>query len=123
MTILAICLVVVGVGVTSTGALRLVRSNAGTRTQGEILGVSQAASFLDPYKDASYRYTAVDGTEQTVWSSSGTGTGPAVGRPVQVVYDPADPKSARLATPFVHFLWFFVVGDALLLIGVLLLVL
>jgi hypothetical protein len=124
MTFLAIALIVVGVAITSWGTVRLLAANGGSRAQGELLGTSSTGgTFLDPHRAASFRFTAKDGTEHTVWSPSGTGTGPAVGSTVQIRYDSADPTDARIVPPLTQSLWFFGVGDVLLIGGILLLVL
>ncbi|MCW2839434.1 MAG: hypothetical protein JWR55_917 [Aeromicrobium sp.] len=124
MTLLAIALIVVGVAITSWGTLRLLVANGGSRAQGELLGTSATGgTFLDPHRAASFRFTAKDGSEHTVWSPTGTGTGPAVGSTVQIRYDSANPTDARIVPPLTQSLWFFVVGDVLLIGGILLLVL
>ncbi|MET1038356.1 MAG: DUF3592 domain-containing protein, partial [Aeromicrobium sp.] len=84
---------------------------------------STTGTFLDPHKEASFRFTAKDGVEHSVWSPTGTGTGPAVGQSVQIRYDSANPTDARVVAPLQQSLWFFVVGDVLLIGGILLLVL
>jgi hypothetical protein len=78
---------------------------------------------VDPYKEAAFRFTAADGIEHSVWSPTGTETGSAVGRPVQVRYDPADPARARVAPPAGPPFLFFAAGDTMLIAGILLLVL
>jgi hypothetical protein len=123
MTLLAIVLVVVGIALFSFGTARLMIANGGARAQGEILGTSDGGTYLAPHKDASFRFTAKDGTEHTIWSPTGTGSGPSVGSTVQVRYDSADPKSARVVPTFTQLLPFFVVGDVLLIGGIVLLVL
>ncbi|MET0449146.1 MAG: DUF3592 domain-containing protein [Aeromicrobium sp.] len=123
MTFIAIALIVVGIALTSWGTVRLLVANGGSRAQGEILGTSTTGTFLDPHKEASFRFTAKDGVEHSVWSPTGTGTGPAVGRTVQIRYDSANPTDARVVAPLTQSLWFFVAGDVLLIAGILLFVL
>lgn len=123
MTYFAIALVVIGVALTSWGTMRLMAANGGQRAQGEIIGTSPDGTFLDPHRGASFRFTAKDGTEHSVWSPTGTGTGAGVGQPVQIRYDDGDPKTARVVSTFTQSLWFFVVGDVLLIGGIVLLVL
>lgn len=123
MTFIAIALIVVGIALTSWGTVRLLVANGGSRAQGEILGTSTTGTFLDPHREASFRFTAKDGVEHSVWSPTGTGTGPAVGRTVQIRYDSANPTDARVVAPLTQSLWFFVAGDVLLIAGILLFVL
>ncbi|MET0929361.1 MAG: DUF3592 domain-containing protein [Aeromicrobium sp.] len=123
MTVIALALIVVGVFLTSWGTVRLMVANGGSRAQGKILGGSTTGNFLDPHKEASFTFTAKDGVEHSVWSPTATGTGPEVGRTVQVRYDAANPTDARVVPPMIQSLWFFGFGDVLLIGGILLLVL
>jgi hypothetical protein len=123
MTLFSIALIVAGVGLTTWGTMRLLAANGGSRATGEITGTSDAGTFLEPHKGASFRFAAKDGTEHAIWSPTGTGDGPTIGRPVQVRYDPADPTKARVVQTFTELLWFFIVGDVLLIGGIVLLVL
>lgn len=120
---LAIALIVVGLVVTTTGALRIVSTGRGTRVEGTVLGTSSAGTWFSPLRGASFRYTDANGAEQSVWTPDGTGSGPAVSRPVQVVHDPASPQTARIVPPLMTNFVFFAIGDALLVAGILILVL
>ena len=124
MTLLSIAMIVIGLAVFSFGTLRLLDANGGARAQGEIIGTAASGgTFLAPHRGASFTYTAKDGSDHTLWSPAGTESGPAVGTTVQVRYDSANPADARIVPTFKDLLAFFVVGDVLLIGGILLLVL
>jgi hypothetical protein len=114
MTLLSIAMIVIGLAVFSFGTLRLLDANGGARAVGTIIGTStDGGSFLAPHRGASFAFTAKDRTE----------SGSAVGTTVQVRYDSAKPADARIVPTFKDLLGFFVVGDVLLIGGILLLVL
>jgi hypothetical protein len=124
MTLISIAMIVIGLAVFSFGTLRLLDANGGARAQGTIVGTAPGGgTFLAPHQGASFTYTAKDGTEHSVWSPTGTESGPGVGTTVQVRYDSAKPADARVVPTFKDLLPFFVVGDVLLIGGILLLVL
>jgi hypothetical protein len=124
MTLLSIAMIVIGLAVFSFGTLRLLDANGGARAVGTIIGTStDGGSFLAPHRGASFTFTAKDGTEHSVRSPTGTESGSAVGTTVQVRYDSAKPADARIVPTFKDLLGFFVVGDVLLIGGILLLVL
>jgi hypothetical protein len=124
MTLLSIAMIVIGLAVFSFATLRLLDANGGARAQGEIIGTTASkGTFLAPHRGASFSYTAKDGSDHTLWSPAGTESGPAVGTTVQVRYDSAKPADARIVPTFKDLLGFFVVGDVLLIGGILLLVL
>jgi len=123
MLLIAIALIIVGAGLSVFATLLIARPFGWSRTTGEIIGVSSSVPAWAPHRDASFRYQTDDGTEHTIWSPDGTGTGPLLGKRVQVRYDPQNPSAARAAVPLPQVFILIAVGDALLVAGILLLVL
>jgi len=123
MLLVSIALVVIGAGVSLFATSLVARPLGWSRTTGEVIGVSTSAPSYAPHRDASFRYSTDDGTEHTVWTPDGTGTSPLVGKPVQVRFDPASPSTARAATALPPVFLLIAIGDALLVVGILLLVL
>jgi len=123
MTLVAIVLLVVGAGISLFATSLIARPLGWSRTSGEVIGVSTAAPSYAPHRDASFRYSTDDGTEHTVWTPEGTGTGALVGQRIQVRFDPKSPSTARAAAALPPIFLLIAAGDALLVVGILLLVL
>lgn len=123
MTLVAIVLLVVGAGVSLFATSLVARPLGWSRTTGEVIGVSASAPSYAPHRNASFSYQTDDGTEHTVWTPEGTGTGPLVGQRIQVRFDPKNPSTARAAAALPRIFVLIAVGDALLVAGILLLVL
>ncbi len=121
--IFPIALIVVGAALSIFATSIIVRPAGWARVTGSVLGLASGAPAWAPHRGASFSYTSGDGTEHTVWSPEGTGTGAGVGRPVQVRYDPKDPASAVVAAPLVQVFVLIAVADAIAVVGILMLVL
>lgn len=136
MTLAAILLILLGLGLSVFATSLVVRPTGWSRATGTIVGLSDSAPSWAPYRGASFRYTSDDGTEHTVWSPEApggaggaggagvdSGVDSGVGGPVQVRYDPKNPADARAAAPLPRIFVLVALGDLLLVAGVLILVL
>ena len=121
--ILPIALIVIGAALSAFATSLIVRPAGWARVTGKVLGLSSGAPAWAPHRGASFSYTSGDGTDHTVWSPEGTGTGPGVGRPVQVRYDPKDPANAVVAVPLTQVFVLIAMADVVAIAGILMLVL
>lgn len=96
---------IVGLGLAVNGARMLVRTRnflgGAVRTQGEIVGWRQESRDPGSARTTKYptlRFTTHDGRTFETEADVGVNDWPADDGPVTVLYDPADPDHARLAT-------------------------
>ncbi len=123
MDILPFVLIAVGLLITSYAIWQFVAPSGWARAQGVVTGAPTRPSRLVPHRGSSFRFTAEDGTEHSVWSPDGTASGPTVGRAVPVRYDPADPTRARVSSSPAQLFLLIGLGDLFWVVGVLMLVL